>query len=326
MLYSEIAAVIAALEIPQYPETFQQRIHISSIIWSEMKFYSRDMPSPTVIGGRRFHWGERTYIMGVLNVTPDSFSGDGLGSNIDGAVEQALRFQSEGADIIDVGGESTRPASIYSGAGPITADEELARVMPVVEALAPALDIPISVDTYKAEVARSALRAGASMINDVWGFRLDPDMAGVAADAGAPVVLMHNQRHTRYNDLVPDVVNELRRLLEAAAASGVRRENIILDPGMGFGKTAEQNLEIMRRLDEFHSLRAPILVGMSRKSTIGYVLDLPVEERLEGTAATVALSVAFGADIVRVHDVKEMTRVARMSDAVVRGWRQGDAE
>ena len=292
----------------------------------EMKLHSRKSLGSIIIGERRFHWGRRTYIMGVLNVTPDSFSGDGLGSDIDGAVEQALRFQSEGADIIDIGGESTRPASIYSGAGPITADEELARVIPVIEALAPALDIPISVDTYKAEVARSALRAGAAMINDVWGFRRDPEMAGVVADAGVPVVLMHNQGHTRYNDLVPDVMSELRRMVDMAVASGVKRENIILDPGMGFGKTAEHNLEILRRLREFHTLDVPILVGMSRKSTIGYVLDLPVEERLEGTAATVALSVAFGADIVRVHDVKEMARVARMSDAVVRGWRQGDAQ
>ena len=173
-------------------------------------------------------------------------------------------------------------------------------------------------DTYKGEVARAALTAGAAMINDVWGFRRDSDMAGIAADAGVPVVLMHNREHTRYGDLVPDVIGELAGMQEAAVAEGVRRENIILDPGMGFGKTAEHNLEILRRLGEFHELNAPLLVGMSRKSTIGYVLDLPVEERLEGTAATVALSVAFGADIVRVHDVKEMTRVARMSDAVVR--------
>ena len=264
--------------------------------------------------------------MGVINVTPDSFSGDGLGGNIDAAVQQALRFQSEGADIMDIGGESTRPASIYSGAGPVSTDEEIERVIPVIEALASVLEIPVSVDTYKAAVATEALAAGASMINDVWGFRRDPDMAGVAANAGVPVVLMHNQHHTRYSDLVPDVIGVLRQMADAAVAAGVRRENIILDPGMGFGKTAEHNLEMLRRLGEFQSLGAPLLVGMSRKSTIGYVLDLPVEERLEGTAATVALSVAFGADIVRVHDVREMARVARMSDAVVRGWSQGDAK
>ena len=260
--------------------------------------------------------------MGVLNVTPDSFSGDGLGTDVDEAVEQAMRFQSEGADIIDVGGESTRPASLYAGAGPVTADEEIARVLPVIEALAPVLDIPISIDTYKADVADVALKSGASMINDVWGLRRDPEMARVTADAGVPVVLMHNQEHTRYDDVVPDVIRELGRMRDAALTAGVACENIILDPGMGFGKTAEHNLEILRRLDEFRKLDAPILVGMSRKSTIGYVLDLPVEDRLEGTAATVALSVAFGADIVRVHDVKEMARVARMSDAVVRGWKR----
>ena len=291
-----------------------------------MNLNARTPLTPMTIRDRAFRWGSRTYVMGVLNVTPDSFSGDGLGSDTDAAVEQALRFQADGADIIDIGGESTRPASIYTGAGPITADEELRRVIPVIEALAGALHIPISIDTYKAEIAREALRAGAAMVNDVWGFRRDPDMAQVAADSDAPVVLMHNQAHTRYDDLVPDVIGELRRMIDAAISAGVRRENIIIDPGMGFGKTAEHNLEILRRLDEFRALDAPILVGMSRKSTIGYVLDLPVEERLEGTAATVALSVAFGADIVRVHDVREMARVARMSDAVVRGWSQGDAQ
>ncbi len=264
--------------------------------------------------------------MGVLNVTPDSFSGDGVARNLDTAVEQALRFQAEGADIIDVGGESTRPASIYLGAEPITAEEELTRVIPVIEALSRVLKVPVSVDTYKAEVAREALRAGAAMINDVWGFRRDPEIARVAADAGVPVVLMHNQKHTRYGDLVPDVIGELGKMVKTAVASGVEHRNIVVDPGMGFGKTAEHNLEILRSLDEFQVLGSPILVGMSRKSTIGYVLGLPVEERLEGTAATVALSVAFGADVVRVHDVREMVRVARMSDAVVRGWSQDDAQ
>ena len=290
-----------------------------------MNLNARTPLTPMTIRDRAFRWGSRTYVMGVLNVTPDSFSGDGLGSDIDAAVEQALRFQADGADIIDIGGESTRPASIYTGAGPITASEELRRVIPVIEALAGALHIPISIDTYKAEIAREALRAGAAMVNDVWGLRRDPDMARVVAEAGVPVVLMHNQAHTRYDDLVPDVIGELRRMIDAAISAGVRRENIIVDPGMGFGKTAEHNLEILCRLDEFRALDAPILVGMSRKSTIGYVLDLPVEERLEGTAATVALSVAFGADIVRVHDVREMARVARMSDAVVRGWSRNDA-
>jgi dihydropteroate synthase len=284
--------------------------------------YKTASKGTTLIGGTPFVWGERTYVMGIVNVTPDSFSSDALGGDVDAAVQQALRFQEWGADIIDVGGESTRPPSLYAGAKPVSAEEELARVMPVIEALASRLDIPISVDTYKARVASEALAAGAAMINDVWGFKRDPDMARVATEAGVPVILMHNQAHTRYNDLVPDVIAELRRMRDAAVRSGVAFENIILDPGMGFGKTAEHNLEILRRLDEFLALERPLLVGMSRKSTIGLVLGLPVAERVEGTAATVALSIARGADIVRVHDVKEMVRVARMSDAIVRGWKQ----
>ena len=263
--------------------------------------------------------------MGVLNATPDSFSGDGLGSDVDAAVEQALRFQEWGADIIDVGGESARPPSTYPGATSTSLEDELKRVIPVVEALARKLDIPISVDTYKARVAGEALAAGASMINDVWGFKRDPDIAQVAADSGVPVILMHNQDHTRYDDLVPDVIDSLRHTADQAVLAGVLVENIILDPGMGFGKTAEHNLEILRRLDEFMVLERPLLIGMSRKSTIGQVLGLPVDERVEGTAATVALAIEKGADIVRVHDVKEMVRVARMSDAIVRGWKQDHA-
>ena len=261
--------------------------------------------------------------MGVINVTPDSFSGDGLGSDVDSAINLAKSFQEWGADLVDVGGESTRPSSIYAGAGPASADEELARVLPVIEALEAEIDIPVSIDTYKAAVAERAVAAGADMINDVWGFVRDPDLARVAAEAGVPVVLMHNQDHTEYDDLVPDVTSRLRWLVDRAVDAGVALENIILDPGMGFGKTAEHNLEILRRLVELRALGRPLLVGMSRKSTIGYVLDLPVEDRVEGTAATVALSIANGADIVRVHDVKEMARVAKMSDAIVRGWSQG---
>ena len=280
----------------------------------------------TIIGGTSFVWGQRTYVMGVVNVTPDSFSGDGLNENVDAAVRQALDFQEWGADIIDIGGESTRPPLIYPGAEPTPVEVELSKVIPVIRALADRLRIPISVDTYKARVADESIAAGASMINDVWGFRRDPDMARVAAQTGVPVVLMHNQGHTRYDDLVPDVIGELRRMTDATLEAGVSLENIILDPGMGFGKTAEHNLEILRRLDEFQALGRPLLVGMSRKATIGRVLGLPVDERVEGTAATVALSIAKGADIVRVHDVKEMVRVARMSDAIVRGWRQADAQ
>ena len=276
----------------------------------------------TKVGDTLFVWGSKTYVMGVVNMTPDSFSGDALGNDVEAALRQALDFQEAGVDIVDVGGESTRPASIYADAGPTSLEEELARVIPTVEALADRLAVPVSVDTYKAEVAREALAAGASMINDVWGFTRDPEMTGVAAGAGVPVVLMHNQSHTRYRDLVPDVMSALALLMDTALRAGVRKENIILDLGMGFGKTAEHNLEVLRRLHEFLALERPLLIGMSRKSTIGYVLDLPVDERVEGTAATVALSIAGGADMVRVHDVKEMVRVARMSDAIVRGWKQ----
>ena len=279
----------------------------------------------TVIGGSSYVWGSRTYVMGVINVTPDSFSGDGLGDDVDAAVRQALGFQEWGADIIDVGGESTRPSSIYSGSKPVSIEEELSRVLPVIEALTARIRIPISVDTHKARVASEALKAGASMVNDVWGFKRDPNMARVVAEAGVPVVLMHNQTHTRYDDLVPDVIGELRKMTDDAVRAGIAFENIILDPGMGFGKTAQHNLQILRRLDEFQVLEQPLLVGMSRKSTIGYVLDLPPDDRVEGTAATVALSIAKGADIVRVHDVKEMVRVARMSDVIVRGWERGNA-
>ena len=279
-------------------------------------------PDTTWIGGEPFEWGRRTYVMGVVNVTPDSFSGDGVGRDVDAAVKLALNFQEWGADIVDVGGESTRPASIYSESRPASVEEELERVVPVVRALAGQLDIPVSVDTYKANVAAEAIAAGAAMINDVWALGRDPEMPRVAAEAGVPVVLMHNQTHTRYADLVPDVIESLRRSTDDAVSAGVPLGKIILDPGMGFGKTAEHNLEIVRRLAEFSALGRPILVGMSRKSTIGYVLDLPPNDRVEGAAATVALSIANGADMVRVHDVREMVRVARMSDAIVRGWTQ----
>ncbi len=288
-----------------------------------------DLPSRmnrvTTIGGKRFVWGERTYVMGVINVTPDSFSHDGVGGDVDMAVRLAEKFQEEGADIIDVGGESTRPPGIYGNSKPVSVDIELTRVIPMIQAISREIDLPVSVDTYKAAVANAAIEAGASMINDVWALDRDPEMLMTAAHADVPVVLMHNQAGTEYNDVVSDLINGLRDRASAAVDGGVRPENIIVDPGMGFGKTAEQNLEILRRLGEFETLGLPLLVGMSRKSTIGYVLGLPVEDRVEGTAATVALSIAGGADIVRVHDVREMARVARMTDAVVRGWSQDDA-
>ncbi len=274
----------------------------------------------TLIGNTRFVWGSRTFVMGIVNMTPDSFSGDGVGCDVEAAVSQALRFEAWGVDIVDIGGESTRPPGFYVGSKPVSADEESMRVIPVITALASALRIPISVDTSKAEVARHGVAAGAAMINDVWGLRRDPEMAAVAVETGVPVVLMHNQDGTEYDDLVPDVIGGLRGLVEGALDAGVPEERIMLDPGIGFGKTTEQSLEVLRRLHEFASLGRPILTGTSRKSSIGKVLDLPVDERIEGTASTVALSIAGGADIVRVHDVREMVRVARMSDAIVRGW------
>ena len=276
----------------------------------------------TTCGGRRFVWGERTYVMGVVNVTPDSFSGDGLGYDVDGAVELALRMESEGADIIDIGGESTRRYDNRPSAVPVSVEEELRRVLPVIERMSRSLAIPISVDTYKAEVARRCLESGAGLVNDVWGTRADPDMMEVAAEQGAPIVLMHNQIGSQYADLIPDMIEALREAVDHALASGIPQENIIIDPGIGFGKVADQSLEIERRLAEFKVIGQPILVGPSRKSHIGLVLGgLPPEERLEGTAATVALCIAGGADIIRVHDVKEMVRVSRVSDAILRGWR-----
>ena len=277
----------------------------------------RDKIDPGVMccGGREFRWGERTYVMGIINVTPDSFSGDGLGNDVEAAVAQGKRFAAEGADILDVGGESTRPNAV-----PVSADEELHRVIPVIERLAGEVSVPVSVDTYRYEVARAALSAGAGMINDIWGLGRDPRLAELAARHGAPIVLMSNQRDRKCEDIVPEVIAGLKKSIALAVERGVLLENIIVDPGVGvgFGKTLEQNLEIVRRLDEFKCLNRPILIGTSRKSMIGLVLDLPPDQRLEGTAATVAISIAKGADIVRVHDVARMIRVCRMSDAIVR--------
>ena len=268
-----------------------------------------------MIGGHVFRWGSRTYLMGVVNVTPDSFSGDGLAGDATAAADLAERMAADGAHLIDVGGESTRP-----GAAPVDADDELRRVVPAVEAIVRRVRLPVSVDTSKAVVATAALAAGAAMINDVWALGADPRMPSVAAEVGAPVVLMHNGRGAVYRDLVPDVIASLRSSIRLAEEAGITSENIIVDPGIGFGKTPEQNLELLRRLGELRVLGRPVLVGASRKSTIGLVLDLPPDERLEGGAATVAIAIANGADIVRVHDVKEMARVAKMSDAIVRGW------
>ena len=269
-----------------------------------------------VANGETLVWSVRTYVIGIINLTPDSFSGDGLGGDVDGAVDLALRFQDEGADILDIGAESTRP-----GHKQVSLDEELARLMPALEAVAKRVDLPISVDTYKAAVARRAVDAGAVIINDISGLKAEPKLAEVAAETCAGLVLMHSQKGTKYRDLVPDLVSSLKDSVRIALEAGVPRDNIIVDPGIGFGKTPDQNLAVLARLDELKELDCPMLVGTSRKSTLGLLLDLPAEERVEATAATVSLAIAGGADLVRVHDVKEMVRVCRVTDAVVRGWR-----
>lgn len=271
-----------------------------------------------------FHWGERTYIMGIINLSPDSFSGDGI-TDIEAAVTLARRLVSEGADILDIGGESTRP-----GSSPISIDDEIKRVVPVLERLASEVPVPLSIDTYKSEVAYPALKAGATMINDQWGLKQDKRLATLAAQWGVPLVLMSNQRDkggydagvqrdtAYYKDLMAEVSSSLRIGLELVQRLGIPEENVIIDPGIGFGKTWQQDLEIIRRLEELKLLGKPILIGPSRKSLIKMVLNLPINERLEGTAAAVAISIANGADIVRVHDVQQMVRVCRMTDAIVR--------
>ena len=271
-------------------------------------------------GPRMLSLGQRTVIMGILNVTPDSFSDGGRYNDMGAAVAHALEMLNEGADIIDVGGESTRP-----GHTPVEAEEELQRVVPVIAAIrAAAPEAIISIDTYKAAVAEAALEAGANMINDVWGLLRDHDLARIAAKYQAPTVVMHNQEGTHYDDLVHDVIRSLRRSIRTAVAAGLPPEMIIIDPGIGFGKTVEHNLNLIHDLSELKVLGRPILLGTSRKSTIGKVLGgLPPEERVEGTAATVALGIARGAEIIRVHDVKAMKRVAMMTDAIVRPGRGG---
>jgi dihydropteroate synthase len=277
-------------------------------------------PAPMRIGGREFAWGTRTFLMGIVNVTPDSFSGDGLGTDADAAVALGLRLEAEGADIIDIGGESTRPDAEEVGA-----EEELRRVLPVIQRLAKQLDVPVSVDTSKAQVAAAALDAGASMVNDVRGLRHDPELAAVVARFGVPAVVMHNQRGRPVHDVIGDIKAGLETSIDIATRAGVPRERLIIDPGFGFGWSVQHNLEIVRRLAELRRLGLPILIGTSRKSSIGAVLGLPVEARLFGTAASVAIAIANGADVVRVHDVKEMLQVGRVADAIVRGWRPPEA-
>jgi len=268
----------------------------------------------TDVGGRRFEWGARTYVMGIVNTSPDSFSGDGLGDPT-AAVRQGLAMVGEGADLLDVGGQSTRP-----GHEAITAAEEIARTERIVEALAHGAGVPVSIDTYKLEVAEAAVDAGAVVINDVWALQRSPAMADLASRRGCVLVLMHNQEGTDYaGDLMDEIKRVLGEATRRAIDAGVPRERVWIDPGIGFGKTAEQNWVVMRRLTELKDLGQPILIGPSRKSFIGKRLDLPVTDRVEGTAATVAASVMLGADVVRVHDVRAMTRVARVADRIARG-------
>jgi dihydropteroate synthase len=277
----------------------------------------------TRIGPRTFRWGERTFVMGILNVTPDSFSGDGLlarssddgrGAGVAAAVAQARAMAESGADLLDVGGESTRP-----GHEAVDAAQEAERVVPVIRAVRDALpDMPLTVDTTKPAVAAAALDAGADAINDVWGVAPDDALSRVAAERGVPIVLMHNRAEPRYANLLAEILADLQRAIERTLATGVPWPNVLVDPGFGFGKTPEHNLALLRELGSLRVLGRPIVLGTSRKSTLGKVLDLPAEERVEATLATTALGIAAGVDIVRVHDVRENVRAARMADAVTR--------
>jgi dihydropteroate synthase len=280
-------------------------------------------PAPTSIGPSTFAWGERTFVMGILNITPDSFSGDGLltGAEVqERALDQARRMVDEGADLLDIGGESTRP-----GHAVVEPADEIDRIVPVIAAVRAALPAtPISVDTSKPDVAEAALAAGADLLNDIWGTGPDPAMAELAASRRVPLVVMHNRLEARYDDVVREVVADLAGALERAIRAGVSEVDLIVDPGIGFGKTADHNVSVLRDLGALRVLGRPILLGTSRKSTLGRILDLPPEDRLEGTLATTALGIAAGIDLVRVHDVRANVRAARVSDAIVRGRWQAE--
>lgn len=272
------------------------------------------------VGKSTLHLNKRTHLMGILNITPDSFSDGGRFVDPDKALSHAIRMAEDGADIIDVGGESSRP-----GAEPVSIEEEVKRVVPIIEKLAAMISTPISIDTYRAEVARRALDAGAAMVNDISALRMDEGMLSLIAERKVPVVLMHMQgtprdmqENPQYQSVVGEICTFLRERIQLCLGAGITSERIVIDPGIGFGKTVDHNLEIMKHLSEFKSLGYPLLIGTSRKSFVGKVLGLPTEERLEGTAATVAYAVTQGADVVRVHDVKEMVRVVRMADSIMR--------
>jgi dihydropteroate synthase len=279
----------------------------------------RRPPQALEIGGHLFEWGSRTYVMGIINVTPDSFSGDGLlATNKDpvaAAVAQARQMAAEGADILDIGGQSTRPGHVE-----ISVNEEIARVIPVMKAIRDAIpDMPLSIDTTSAEVAVAAHEVGARLFNNVWGTAAEPDLLRFAAELSLPVVLMHNRTEARYRNVVAEVISDLARALDTALDAGIAWERLIVDPGIGFGKTPAHNLAVLHDLAALKVLARPVMLGASRKSTIGKVLDLPADQRVEGTLATTALAVAANIDMVRVHDVQPNVRVARMADAIVRG-------
>ena len=264
------------------------------------------------IGNKIFEPSEKTYVMGILNVTPDSFSDGGSYTSIDKAMEQTEKMIQQGADIIDVGGESTRPGHVQIGD-----EEEIKRVVPVIREIKKKFDIPVSIDTYKSAVAKAALEAGADLLNDIWGFRYDEKMAELAAEYDVPVCLMHNRDNLDYDDFMEDVKKDLQISLDIAEKYGVKKENIMLDPGVGFGKTYEQNLMVMKHLEEIVDMGYPVLLGTSRKSVIGLTLDLPVDEREEGTLATSVLGAIKGCQFVRVHDVEKNVRALKMTDAIL---------
>ncbi len=257
--------------------------------------------------------GKKTYIMGILNITPDSFSDGGKYYSVDDAINKAREMIENGADIIDVGGESTRPG--FQAVEPI---EEIRRVVPIIERLSSEFDIPISIDTSKSIVAKEALRAGAHIVNDIWGLQADENMASVVAEYGAGVVMMHNRENKEYTNLMAEIIEFLKRSIRIGQKAGIKTDSMAIDPGIGFGKTFEHNLQVIKELEQLGALQLPVLLGTSRKGFIGNILDLPVDDRVEGTGATVSVGIAYGTDIVRVHDVKEMARTARMADAIIR--------
>lgn len=265
------------------------------------------------IGNKEFNLGERTYIMGILNVTPDSFSDGGKFNEVEEAVKHARKLVEDGADIIDIGGESTRPGALY-----VSEEEEIERVVPIIKAIKKELDVIISIDTYKSKTAEAAIKAGADIINDVWGFKKDKEMAKVAAKYDVPSILMHNREDEPYNNLMEEVLEDLKESINLALEAGLKKENIILDPGIGFAKTYEENLIVMNNVDRLKELGYPVLLGTSRKSMIGLTLNLPVNDRVEGTLTTTVIGIMKGCEFVRVHDVLENKRAAVMADKILK--------